>query len=83
MKAAALSSLRADDGPHKLAQYIAKQITYDLSDLTLSTTIFEMIYLFLNIQSIFLETSIHSTYKSKKKSVTLVCISQTSMDAHT
>lgn len=68
MKAAALASLRTDSGLHQLVpyfiQFIAEQITHNLSDLTLLTTILEMIYSLLSNQSIFLEPYIHSLMPS-------------------
>lgn len=68
MKAAALTSLKTDSGLHQLVpyfiQFIAEQITHNLSDLNLLTTILEMIYSLLSNQSIFLEPYIHSLMPS-------------------
>lgn len=68
LKQAALTSLKTDSGLHQLVpyfiQFIAEQITHNLSDLQLLTTILEMIYSLLNNPSIFLEPYIHSLMPS-------------------
>ncbi|QLQ82085.1 hypothetical protein HG537_0G03400 [Torulaspora globosa] len=68
MKSAALTSLRTDSGLHQLVpyfiQFIAEQITHNLSDLELLTTILEMIYSLLSNESIFLDPYIHSLMPS-------------------
>ncbi|QLG71266.1 hypothetical protein HG535_0B03050 [Zygotorulaspora mrakii] len=68
MKAAALTSLRTDSGLHQLVpyfiQFIAEQITHNLSDLNLLTIILEMIYSLLSNESIFLDPYIHSLMPS-------------------
>ncbi|CAB4257223.1 similar to Saccharomyces cerevisiae YGL112C TAF6 Subunit (60 kDa) of TFIID and SAGA complexes [Maudiozyma barnettii] len=68
LKAAALTSLKTDSGLHQLVpyfiQFIAEQITHNLSDLQLLTTILETIYSLLNNPSIFLEPYIHSLMPS-------------------
>ncbi|CAI4039169.1 hypothetical protein SMKI_07G1410 [Saccharomyces mikatae IFO 1815] len=68
MKQAALTSLRTDSGLHQLVpyfiQFIAEQITQNLSDLQLLTTILEMIYSLLSNSSIFLDPYIHSLMPS-------------------
>lgn len=68
MKAAALASLKSDTGLHQLVpyfiQFIAEQITHNLSDLALLTTMLEMIYSLLSNQSIFLDPYIHSLMPS-------------------
>ena len=68
LKAAALTSLKTDSGLHQLVpyfiQFIAEQITHNLSNLELLTTILEMIYSLLNNTSIFLEPYIHSLMPS-------------------
>lgn len=68
MKAAALTSLRCDTGLHQLVpyfvQFIAEQITHNLSDLHLLTTMLEMIYSLLSNQSIFLDPYVHSLMPS-------------------
>ncbi|AMD21295.1 HER016Cp [Eremothecium sinecaudum] len=68
MKAAALTSLKSDTGLHQLVpyfiQFIAEQITHNLSDLDLLTTMLEMIYSLLSNQSIFLDPYIHSLMPS-------------------
>ena len=68
MKQAALTSLRTDSGLHQLVpyfiQFIAEQITQNLSDLQLLTTILEMIYSLLSNTSIFLDPYIHSLMPS-------------------
>ncbi|KAG0662149.1 Transcription initiation factor TFIID subunit 6 [Maudiozyma exigua] len=68
LRQAALTSLKTDSGLHQLVpyfiQFIAEQITHNLSDLQLLTTILEMIYSLLNNPSIFLEPYIHSLMPS-------------------
>ncbi|CCF55885.1 hypothetical protein KAFR_0A04500 [Kazachstania africana CBS 2517] len=68
MRTAALTSLRTDNGLHQLVpyfiQFIAEQITHNLSDLELLTTILEMIYSLLSNPSIFLDPYIHSLMPS-------------------
>ncbi|CDH10096.1 probable TAF6-TFIID and SAGA subunit [Zygosaccharomyces bailii ISA1307] len=68
MKAAALTSLKTDSGLHQLVpyfiQFIAEQITHNLSDLDLLTTILEIIYSLLSNKSIFLDPYIHSLMPS-------------------
>ncbi|CCK70902.1 TATA-binding protein-associated factor TAF6 KNAG_0F02370 [Huiozyma naganishii CBS 8797] len=68
MKLAALTSLKTDNGLHQLVpyfiQFIAEQITHNLSNLELLTTILEMIYSLLSNPSIFLEPYIHSLMPS-------------------
>lgn len=68
MKQAALTSLKTDSGLHQLVpyfiQFIAEQITHNLSDLELLTSILEMIYSIVNNPSIFLEPYIHSLMPS-------------------
>lgn len=68
MKAAALTSLKTDSGLHQLVpyfiQFIAEQITHNLSDLDLLTIILEMIYSLLSNESIFLDPYIHSLMPS-------------------
>ncbi|CCD26715.1 TATA-binding protein-associated factor TAF6 NDAI_0I01460 [Naumovozyma dairenensis CBS 421] len=68
MKTAALTSLRTDSGLHQLVpyfiQFIAEQITHNLSNLELLTTILEMIYSLLSNTSIFLDPYIHSLMPS-------------------
>ncbi|GMM57970.1 TATA-binding protein-associated factor [Maudiozyma humilis] len=68
LKAAALTSLKTDSGLHQLVpyfiQFIAEQITHNLANLELLTTILEMIYSLLNNPSIFLEPYIHSLMPS-------------------
>ncbi|AET38022.1 TATA-binding protein-associated factor TAF6 Ecym_2276 [Eremothecium cymbalariae DBVPG len=68
MKAAALTSLKSDTGLHQLIpyfiQFIAEQITHNLSDLDLLTTMLEMIYSLLSKQSVFLDPYIHSLMPS-------------------
>lgn len=68
MKAAALTSLKTDSGLHQLVpyfiQFIAEQITHNLSDLDLLTIILEMIYSLLSNDSIFLDPYIHSLMPS-------------------
>ncbi|GCE99079.1 transcription initiation factor TFIID subunit 6 [Zygosaccharomyces mellis] len=68
MKAAGLTSLKTDSGLHQLVpyfiQFIAEQITHNLSDLDLLTTILEIIYSLLSNKSIFLDPYIHSLMPS-------------------
>ncbi|AAS53352.1 AFL020Wp [Eremothecium gossypii ATCC 10895] len=68
MKVAALTSLKSDTGLHQLVpyfiQFIAEQITHNLSDLDLLTTMLEMIYSLLSNQSVFLDPYIHSLMPS-------------------
>lgn len=68
LKTAALTSLKTDSGLHQLVpyfiQFIAEQITHNLSDLQLLTTILEMIYSLLNNPSIYLDPYIHSLMPS-------------------
>lgn len=68
MRAAALTSLKTDSGLHQLVpyfiQFIAEQITHNLSDLELLTTILEMVYSLLSNESIFLDPYIHSLMPS-------------------
>ena len=68
MKTAALTSLKTDSGLHQLVpyfiQFIAEQITHNLSNLELLTTILEMIYSLLSNPSIFLDPYIHSLMPS-------------------
>lgn len=68
MKNAALTSLKTDSGLHQLVpyliQFIAEQITHNLSSLELLTTILEMVYSILSNQSIFLDPYIHSLMPS-------------------
>lgn len=68
MRAAALTSLRSDTGLHQLVpyfiQFIAEQITHNLQDLELLTTMLEMIYSLLSNDSVFLDPYIHSLMPS-------------------
>lgn len=68
MKGAALMSLKTDTGLHQLVpyfiQFIAEQITHNLSDLELLGTILEMMYSLLSNTSIFLDPYIHSLMPS-------------------
>ena len=68
LKNAALTSLKSDTGFHQLVpyfiQFIAEQITHNLSNLELLTTVLEMIYALLNNPSIFLDPYIHSLMPS-------------------
>lgn len=68
MRAAALTSLRSDTGLHQLVpyfiQFIAEQITHNLSDLDLLTTMLEMIYSLLSNTHVFLDPYIHSLMPS-------------------
>ncbi|CEP64812.1 TATA-binding protein-associated factor TAF6 LALA0_S13e03554g [Lachancea lanzarotensis] len=68
LRAAALTSLRSDTGLHQLVpyfiQFIAEQITHNLSDLELLTTMLEMIYSLLSNEHIFLDPYIHSLMPS-------------------
>ncbi|SCU77969.1 LADA_0A03114g1_1 [Lachancea dasiensis] len=68
LKAAALTSLRSDTGLHQLVpyfiQFIAEQITHNLSDLGLLTTMLEMIYSLLSNKHVFLDPYIHSLMPS-------------------
>ncbi|SCU81274.1 LAFA_0C03752g1_1 [Lachancea sp. 'fantastica'] len=68
LRAAALTSLRSDTGLHQLVpyfiQFIAEQITHNLSDLGLLTTMLEMIYSLLSNEHVFLDPYIHSLMPS-------------------
>ncbi|CAR30279.1 TAF domain-containing protein [Lachancea thermotolerans] len=68
LRAAALTSLRSDTGLHQLVpyfiQFIAEQITHNLSDLDLLTTMLEMIYSLLSNTHVFLDPYIHSLMPS-------------------
>lgn len=68
LKNAALMSLKTDTGLHQLVpyfiQFIAEQITHNLSDLELLSTILEMMYSLLSNVSIFLDPYIHSLMPS-------------------
>ena len=68
LRAAALTSLGSDTGLHQLVpyfiQFIAEQITHNLSDLDLLTTMLEMIYSLLSNEHVFLDPYIHSLMPS-------------------
>ncbi|SCW00540.1 LAFE_0C06436g1_1 [Lachancea fermentati] len=68
LRTAALTSLSSDTGLHQLVpyfiQFIAEQITHNLADLELLTTMLEMIYSLLSNESVFLDPYIHSLMPS-------------------
>ncbi|SSD60906.1 related to Transcription initiation factor TFIID subunit 6 [Saccharomycodes ludwigii] len=64
LKTAALQSLSEDAGLHQLVPYfisfISEQVTHNLDNLNLLTTMLEMIYSLLSNKSIFLDPYIHT-----------------------
>ncbi|SCU96955.1 LAMI_0F08350g1_1 [Lachancea mirantina] len=68
MRAAALTSLKSDTGLHQLVpyfiQFIAEQVTHNLTDLRLLSTMLEMIYSLLSNPSVFLDPYIHALIPS-------------------
>lgn len=63
LKQAALSSLRSDPGLHQLVpyfiQFISEQITHNLNNIALLSTMLEVIYSLLSNDNIFLDPYIH------------------------
>lgn len=64
LKQAALTSLRSDPGLHQLVpyfvQFISEQITHNLNNIELLSTMLEMIYSLLSNTNIFLDPYIHA-----------------------
>ncbi|KAH3672066.1 hypothetical protein WICMUC_004467 [Wickerhamomyces mucosus] len=68
LKNAALSSLRSDPGLHQLVpyfiQFTSEQITHNLNNLGILSTMLELIYSILSNDNIFLDPYIHSLIPS-------------------
>jgi len=64
LKQAALTSLRSDPGLHQLVpyfvQFISEQITHNLNNIALLSTMLEVIYSLLSNDNIFLDPYIHA-----------------------